>query len=36
MFHGKEATGDIGFFVDIGTEGFFKNLCVNNKRIDLS
>jgi hypothetical protein len=26
MKHGANAKGALGFFVDIGTEGFFRNL----------
>lgn len=29
MKHGADATGAVGFFVDIGTEAFFKDLKVN-------
>ncbi len=28
MFHGNGSPGGIGFFVDIGTEGFFRNLII--------
>ena len=28
MFHGDKTHGSIGLFVDIGTEGFFKNLTI--------
>lgn len=31
MKHGSDLTGSIGFFVDIGTEGFFKDLKVTYK-----
>ena len=34
MFHGENISGGIGFFVDIGTEGFFKNLEYINRRYD--
>lgn len=29
LIHGKAKPGSIGFFVDIGTEAFFKNLIIN-------
>ena len=28
MIHGKSMRGNIGFFVDIGTEAFFKDLKI--------
>lgn len=31
MFHGTDSHGSVGLFVDIGTEGFFKNLTVKGK-----
>ena len=29
MIHGADARGSIGLFVDIGTEGFFRDLTIN-------
>ena len=28
--HGKDAQGDVGLYVDNGTEGYFKNLIIEN------
>ena len=28
MKHGKDLKGSVGFFVDIGTEAFFKDLKI--------
>lgn len=31
MKHGANQTGEVGFFVDIGTEAFFKDLIITNE-----
>ena len=31
LLHGADAHGSVGLFVDIGTEGFFKNLVIRTK-----
>ena len=30
LFNGSNKKGKIGLFVDVGTEGFFKDLCITN------
>ena len=27
--HGSSARGNVGLYVDIGTDGFFRNLCIS-------
>ena len=31
MKHGADAKGAVGFFVDVGTEGFFKDLVITKE-----
>jgi hypothetical protein len=30
--HGADASGAIGFFVDVGTEGYFRNLKITQQQ----